>query len=371
MITFGNNIGIPIIPGKYDWPVSASGSNGTNSAIAGAGRSITIIGYANIAGGGTKTISSAGGKIYISRVSSRTFANAGTNLRVGIKDVNGSTGIEDGTFDVYADLVGGSSLPTNSILVFTMGSGSKTISHGDLIAVSLEMTVRGGTDTITFSGQSNSTSIFPYTTMDLGAGPAKSTSNLLSIGILFDDGTAGWIENCPTGATFTSVSAVSPGDELGTSLILPFSCTTKKLALSISNIPAPPTGYVADVFIYSDPFGTPVEMYYQSVNLITEGSNEGLYNMVLNSEISFSAGVEYGIVVANSSFASGMWLMTTEFGHAAFKTPTFLGQNWKYIYRIGGSGSFTEDYTDRLPIIGFYADNIVDPAGGGSGNYTF
>lgn len=33
-----------------------------------------------------------------------TFANAGTNFRIGIQDV-ASTGLEDGTFDVYADLV--------------------------------------------------------------------------------------------------------------------------------------------------------------------------------------------------------------------------------------------------------------------------
>ena len=100
MITLSNE-GIQIIGTGHKVPLTSLASYTNFSAIAAAGRSIAVIGKLVLAAGtGSKTISSAGGKIYIGKIASRTFANAGSTLRIGIQDVTAGTGLEDGVFDV-------------------------------------------------------------------------------------------------------------------------------------------------------------------------------------------------------------------------------------------------------------------------------
>ncbi len=122
--TLANKMGMII---SSDGGLMGSGIN--NATMDGAGESQAFIGKVFLeAGTGSKTISSAGGKIRW-RSGTVTFANAGTNFRIGIQDV-ASTGLEDGTFDVYADLVGGTDTITGSADQLTaMETGTKTISH--------------------------------------------------------------------------------------------------------------------------------------------------------------------------------------------------------------------------------------------------
>ena len=69
------------------------------------------------------------------------FSNGSTNLRIGLQDVTPATGFEDGTFDVYADLVGGTDTIAEDVILATpMESGTKTVTHGDLLAIAIEMT---------------------------------------------------------------------------------------------------------------------------------------------------------------------------------------------------------------------------------------
>lgn len=100
---------------------------------------------------GSKTISSAGGKIHWTAGASVVFADGATNWRMGIQDLStsGQPPRGDGVFDVQADLVPGvDTIATTTHYATAMESGSKTITHGDYVAIVFSMTARGGTDAV-------------------------------------------------------------------------------------------------------------------------------------------------------------------------------------------------------------------------------
>src|SRR5512146_744096 len=120
------------------------GSSGT-SALNAAGYKTAFIGNVYISGRpvGAKTISAAGGGSISFTPGTNTFADAGTNLRVGIQDADTSNSpvVPDGTHDVYADLVPGSvTLTGGTWYEADMSSGTKSITHGQEIAIVFEMT---------------------------------------------------------------------------------------------------------------------------------------------------------------------------------------------------------------------------------------
>src|SRR3990172_6421351 len=131
-------------------------SSGTLDA---AGEKIVFIGRMYLEGGpGSKTISSAGGKIDW-RTSAVTWATPGSALRVGIADVDltkGPPGRDDGTFDVRKDLVQGTdSLASNTWVSTAMDTGTKTIAHGDLVAIVFELTATLGVDSVQVAKTNN------------------------------------------------------------------------------------------------------------------------------------------------------------------------------------------------------------------------
>src|SRR5688500_19686033 len=81
----------------------------TNVAVIDAvGESLTIIGQLSIEGNATGKVLSAagGGSFFYVAGTSVNIDNAGSTLRVGLQDVDLTTGLEDGVFDVYADVTG-------------------------------------------------------------------------------------------------------------------------------------------------------------------------------------------------------------------------------------------------------------------------
>ena len=104
--------------------------------------------------GGSKTISSAGGGSIVWRTGAVTFANASTTFRVGLQDLSTSSAPAqgDGTFDVQAAFTGGGGgVTASSVQTSVMTTGTKTLSHGDKIAISFSMAARGGTDSVVVS----------------------------------------------------------------------------------------------------------------------------------------------------------------------------------------------------------------------------
>lgn len=216
-------------------------------------------------GSGSKTISSAGGKIHWRTTGTVTFANAGTTLRIGLQDVSTSASPTqgDGTYDVYADLVGGTDTIAASTAYGTaMESGTKTIAHGDKVTIVFEMTGRGGSDSVNImyqnSGQGFNT-LFPSLTAYLASVWGR-LSGQPPVTLEFDDGTFGGIftgqaavgESTGTAVTFASDTGTA--DEYGNVFSFPFPVVVEG-AWSITY----PTSNAADyeVCLYSDPFGTP------------------------------------------------------------------------------------------------------------------
>jgi hypothetical protein len=363
--------------GVYIGPVPGSPNGVTFNGVTlftadAAGESITVIGKINLESGmgSSKVISSAGGKVFWSYLQAITFANAGTNLRIGIQDV-GVTGIEDGTFDVYADLVGGTDvLGLNQLLTTPMESGTKTINHGDLIAVSFELTSRAGADSVQFVSMNSITDLFPYATIDTGAGPAKSTTNQLQLGIEFDDGTLGWFDNniiayCGDTPSFNSGSTP---DERGVMFTAEETFITESLYITLGSISSTDT---FDIVIYEDPINVASILLTTTYNPVLIGNAASVLgtNIKLSSDFTFTKGVSYGIVIKPTSLNSISHLQYNfNTGNSNLKK-CLMYSDWSLITRTNG-GSFSE--TDTIvPSIGFFAKEIVVASDGGSGICSF
>lgn len=258
---YGSNISR--FPSEGLWSPGASQSLQTNQTFNAANVGLYFIGYVVIDGRPTsaKTLSSAGGKIHF-MAGATTFANAGTTLRIGIQDVNATTGTPargDGTFDVYKDMVGGTDTITGSAYnTATLATGSKSIAHGDLIAIAFRMTARGGADSVILQSLA-SASLFnwPQVTAESSGGAFSSVQNVPNAIIEFDDGTLGWIHGTMpvnTGVTNVTYDVNSTPDEVGIPLRFPRPVSVEGLWVFAQFVPSGPK----EIILYSDPFGTPV-----------------------------------------------------------------------------------------------------------------
>lgn len=359
--------------GKQGFIMSADGgmaSSGTaNTTLDAAGESRAYIGKVYLAGGtGSKTISSAGGKIWW-RTAGTTFANAGTTIRVGIQDVNAS-GLEDGTFDVYDDLVGGTDTITGSAdQVTTMSSGTKTINHGDLIAVVIEMTAKGGTDSVIVAGTNasplaRSTNVnFPYTSVDTGT-LAKAATGVVGSSIIFDDGTLGWIgfQAFAPGiltATATNVSSTSNPDEMAAIFQVPFKCKISGGYLYLGSIGSADT---FEIVAYSDPLGTPTIIETLTPDQDLSGTSAASpYCFWFTTPITISPNTNYAIslrpTAANNISFSYVSLGS---GNDEFKKAFPFGTGIKHGGRIDQTGAFTEVQTYNIPLFGMFVEQLDD-----------
>lgn len=354
------NGGALLIDPRIGFPVpNTIGSTITLTSINNTGESQTAIGHIILEGGatsGSKTISSAGGKIHWVETGGSTFDDPASNLRIGLQDVE-ATGLEDGTFDVYADLVGGTDLLSGGGVVTTaMETGSKTLNHGDLIAVSFELTAFGGADGISLHGAPNFKNL-PYRTQDTGAGPAKNATNSIPLfTIEFDDGTMGWFIGGY--ATFHSNLAMSQlSDEAALVFKMPVSCEVNYVHIPIGAILATDT---FDIVIFKDPTTSPVVLQTISVNPNKLGSptSTGTLSIPI-SPLKVSANRFYGIAVKSTS-AGFISTSLYDFGggNSYLRKATILQENWGYGHRTAGStGAFTYD-EEKLFVVGFEISKI-------------
>ena len=257
------------------YPSGTKGVSVSNATLDATGEEYHVVGHImlqNGAAGGSKTISSAGGKIH-ARFGATTFANAGTTIRVGIGAVSTTlnptamSGSPAATPDVYDELVGATDTITSStIKTITMSTGTKTITDHDLVAISFNMVSRAGADSVLVATNTDShTANFsrPAGSLYLAAAWTK-TSQIANVLIEFDDGTFGWIEHATelqpphssTGSVTTAFnSSTGTADEYGNLINFKTYSTIHGARLSYS-----PDNAAADfeLILYSDPLGTPV-----------------------------------------------------------------------------------------------------------------
>jgi len=108
-----------------------------------------------------------------------------------------------------------------------MTTGTKTLNHGDLIAIAFDFTTRGGADSVTVTyGPSNPIARNLPCVMNNTTGAfAKQGGGTPNVYIKFDDGTIGWIDG---GYFFTLINsnvlinvASATADEYGNLINLP------------------------------------------------------------------------------------------------------------------------------------------------------
>lgn len=359
---FGNRYGTLITP-QAQFPNSVAVSSTTIDAV---GESAAGIGHVLLSTGpGTsKTISSAGGKLYF-RTGSVTFADAGTTVRVGIQDV-GAAGLEDGTYDVHDDLVGGTDTITGSAVnSAAMSSGTKTITHGDQVAVVIEMTARGGTDSVQIA-RSNNSALMPYGTADTGAGPTLVTMAPF-ITIEFDDGTLGWLGMSSWAAVTENSAQFDSGDtpdEYALVFRLPFKAAALGLYAQLASVAA---GDDFEVILYSAPLGTPVaeRTLAQDMSLAALGNH---FDRAFTSAFTLEANTDYAIAIRPST-ANGLSYTRVNFGsgNGVLRKVTMLGTNWSQYSRSNQTGAFGSQDTTLLPVLGVWVGQLEDGAGGGGG----
>lgn len=203
------------------------------------------------------------------------FNNAGTNIRIGLQDLETASGTfltPDGTFDVYADVVGGGGGIGNIAAVTTTlaTSGSKSVAHGDLIAIVWDMTTRAGSDSVIVRGLPCAATWMPPGTLVHIVAWAPSTS-VPDVVLEADDGTFGILSSCPyqTGLGTHAYQASTNPDERGLIFRVPIRCKIDGAWVTMGTALATAD---ATIRLYADPLGTPAEITSLSV-LGEQGNN--------------------------------------------------------------------------------------------------
>jgi len=329
----------------------ADATGATPVTLNAAGETVCVIGYIMLQNpiGGSKTISAAGGGSIVWRTGTSTFANAGTTFKVGIQDVSTATSPAqgDGTFDVEASFTGGGGgVTSGAVQTSVMTSGTKTIAHGDLIAITFSMTARGGTDAVAVN--SNNTGIYPATpnlptiTNNTSGAFLKTSAAAPNCYIVFDDGSIGYFGGfpffavAPTGVNINSGTATA--DEYGNI----FNLSTTYVAYGIyfnGLLASASTDY--ELILYSDPLGTPVAERTITVDATTVGGTAATQVEVLFSvPFAIKANTNYAITcrptTANNVTVYYLDALTTT------AKLTMYGSSIYACRRLDNSGAFSD-----------------------------
>ena len=367
----------------YPWsPIeyaSSVGALATVRTMDAAAEGVAFIGHVYINGrpAGAKTFSSSGGKIHW-RSGAVTFANAGTSIDVGVQDVDTTTGQparSDGTFDVSGTLVGGTdTIAATSLITTSMETGSKSITHGDLIAICLLMTARGWADSVVVQGVTYSAGNMWRPTISFvasGAWTELTSSQPIAV-IEFDDGTLGhfFMHGQMTGmyvaATSETYADATNPDERGMLFQVPWQCKIDALAAKFSVASATTSDFTMS--LYATPLGTPSALDSVAIPAESLGNTTTANPFIrgLASEIQLEANTDYMLALrATGAGNIGHNLITlADAGHRIFFPG---GTTVRKGTRDGGSGAFTaESPAITLYRMGVRISAFHDSAGGGA-----
>ncbi len=313
-----------------------------------------LIGYGQLywADGGTHTVDTTGSSSIGYRITSGSgyvMADAGTTIKVGIAAVDTTAAIPARavnvadviTFDVFRSSAGNSGdFATSTWNRFVPTSGTKTIVHGDLIAIAVQMTARGGVDV--FNAQYCSaeyTPASPAVTTFVG-GAYSAPGALPNFEVIASDGTKGWFfgtclvtDSLPT---ITWSNASSPS-EYANYINLPFPVRVHGLILGSGT-----TGDW-DATLYSDPLGTPVleRSYSVDANTVADSTGNRYLPLLLSSpyDVKANTPIAVGMKPTTATTVNAMYV-DQESGLSIDQAAYTLGNNCYAITRSGGTGAF-------------------------------
>lgn len=361
------------------WLMNTSGDHlidGGNFLLNAAGNASYTVGemFLDDPGGGNKTCSSAGGcEIVFMAAGSNVLANASTEVRVGLQDV--ASGLPDGTFDVYKALIGGTDTITNSVLNRkAMSSGTKTVAHGDVVALGFSMVSLGGVDAVT--AERVGVAIAPTGTTGwgrpYGVQNGAQVSTPIAATIIFDDNSLGWLHHtalyhpinvAPAAITYNSTS--TPDEYIGT-ISFPAPVQVVGCGTRVASIGG------ADSFeqiFYSAPYGTPVAERTRAIAGSAETGGNGWIEFLF-APYEVAANTKVGCATRPTSANSINWEyrnMTSGFDDLKGAQPFASTQ---MASRTDQTGAFVETQVYDLPHVVFWVNGTSSGTGGG-GAYTF
>ena len=346
------------------------------TALNAAGHKAAFVGRLVIDGRATnKTLSAAGGGSIVHRIHSLTWADGSTALSVGLQGVDLTTGNPvrpSGSFDVSRSLVPGvDALSTgmNSISM-TGGSGSKTLSHGDWVAIVFDMTARAGSDAVAIG-------VVQYGAVNtspplLNTGSWSGISNMYAlVGIIFDDGTRAVLDGSMpllVSQTAENFSDATNPDERGMSFEVPWDCKIDAIHGMFAGTAAAGD---FELQIYQDPFGTPTSILPGGTALAVNAemlrsyvAQRSIWPLV--GEIALTRNTRYAVTMKALGASNSTIGLACTLENAAWKKFWFGGENASKVTRNNGSGAFTET-TDVIYQMSVRISGFVDTDGGGGG----
>jgi hypothetical protein len=342
-----------LYPMASDSTALGAKSSSSSTTLDAATEKVAMIGrvYINGRPGSAKTISAAGGGSISFRTAAVTFANAGTTIDLGIQDVDAVNGViarPDGSFDVSRTLTGGTdTINANAWNTFAMtgGTGSKSITHGDLIAVVFDMTARGGADSAIVTLGGSASGSMPVTNQFVAAAWATSSAGNPNVLITFDDGTLGIIDNAIPFTSALSVETFADGtnpDERGIIFQVPWDCKIDAIWANVG-ISGATSDYT--ITLYSTPTGTPAAVSGASFTVLAEQNvnvtAQGFNSFTLPAEVTLTRNTDYAIAI-KADGAGNVRLnsyVLADTSHRAFLPYTSIAK----ATRNNGSGAFTAE----------------------------
>ncbi len=350
----------PVLWSSRGWP-----NDSTNIILNAAGQTIYAVGNLYFpAQTGSKTISSAGGRIFWNTSASVVFADAGSTLSVGIQDVNAS-GINDGSFDVQGDLVGGTDTIGSTLCIDTaMESGTKTIGFLDLVAIGMTLVSRGGADSVPVNRAAGSTQPFGRT---YGITNGVRSANVPQFLIKFDDGTYGWLLNAQLmynvalGESLISFGSGATPDEYCAVIELATPMQICAFGFPLDSIA---TGDTFEMLVYSDPLGSP-----SVVSTFTPDPDQmltaGIIFAPLTTPLDLDANTPYGFAVRPTTAGALNWqYFNAGSGFEVLK----IAQPFSVIKmaaRTDQTGAFVETQAYHTPDLFLLQSGMDDGSGGG------
>lgn len=365
-------------PGGMYFPyfLPANFNTGTATALNAAGEMVAMIGNVYIEGRvSSKTIDTSGSSAIQFRTAGVTLSNGTTALSVGIQDVSavlGQPGQPDGTFDVSTVITNAAAPTANAWNTFAMTGGTKTLTHGQLIAVVWDMTARGGADSVSITPGANGTSpgLSYYVTNIDGAGWTIGTA-LANCVITFSDGTLGYLDFAmPISAALNEqFRDIDNPDERALVFQVPWNCKVDALW---ANVGGQSSTASFNLTLYSDPLGTPASMVSSAVNVQQLGASVSTAKVTvfnLSTEQVLARNTNYAVAI-RATGATSTRIVGATLGDSSHRTFYPGGTTLTKGTRDGGSGAFAQTST-ILYQFGVRISQFDDGTGSGSAGVMY
>jgi hypothetical protein len=371
--------------GEIRWPLRPGAWTSAGAAtLDTANDAVALIGRLRWSDGGSHTVDTSGSsKIYVHTSTVAVFDDATSVMHIGIQDVDtttGSPGRPDGTYDVHSVVTTAAdtspALTTiSSLVAATPTTGTKTMSHGDLISVVVTLVTVGSSPaaSVSIMHQTNSdlggsSPALPFSVSNTSGSWAASSSGPVVL-IVASDGTYGTLDGVGAIGQFTTVSfsdSTNP-DENGNIFQVPFACKASGIMFAGAALGA--TGdFQYD--LTSTPLGTPASLISGPIAIPAEsvgGSTTAAYRFLFPAEVALAANTDYCVSIkATAAGNVSMYGLTLPNAGARVLMPggtTTFGAT-----RNGGSGAYSTSSTVIRAICVLVSAYEIS-AGGGSGTH--